>query len=387
MKKKLLAAAVAGAFALPGAALAQSSVTISGFFKQSFEGYKLANSAKSNASVSGLSDDSSRIIFNVVEDLGGGLRAIAQLDIRFKPDDVQGAAAAVGGTIPSGNTWVGLQSPQWGRLVVGRLDLHYGNTESTIEAKTSLRGSSVSLLAHARGETSTGVQPAGAIAIAGATRTQNVIHYMTPNWGGFTLAAAYSSNPTGADADMGSGMRKGNAWQLHPMYTGPNWRIGYSWWRSKPDDTPRGGTPPVFANDQRGDRLHGHYRWGTFQLGFAWDKSKVRNHVTGAQLSDRTAWSIPASYTWGPHEVHAHYTRARDDKATPGVADGAKMFAIGYAYNLSKRTSVGVSYARINNDTGAAYNFFTAATLGLANAAIAGGEDPRLWAVTLRHAF
>jgi predicted porin len=101
--------------------------------------------------------------------------------------------------------------------------------------------------------------------------------------------------------------------------------------------------------------------------------------------SDRTAWSIPASYTWGPHSIHGHYTKARNDKAT-AAQDGAKMFALAYAYDLSKRTSVALTYARISNDVGALYNFFTSASLGLGATAVA-GSDPRMWGVTLRHAF
>jgi predicted porin len=64
------------------------------------------------------------------------------------------------------------------------------------------------------------------------------------------------------------------------------------------------------------------------------------------------------------------------------------MFALSYGYDLSKRTSVALTYARIRNDVGAAYNFFTGASLGLgATTAGTTGEDPRMWGVTVRHAF
>lgn len=68
--------------------------------------------------------------------------------------------------------------------------------------------------------------------------------------------------------------------------------------------------------------------------------------------------------------------------------DGAKMVALSYQYALSKRTSVGVTYAKITNDAGAAYNFFTSTSIGNSTgSAIAAGEDPRLFAGTIRHAF
>lgn len=362
MNKKLLAVAVAGAFALPGAALAQSSVTISGLFKGGFETLRYGQSAKANVSQSGVVDDSSRIIFNVREDLGGGLAAIGQYDMRISLD--------AGNLVGTGNNHVGLVSKNWGRLFIGRQDLHYFNRESNLTVRGSLRADSVSLLAFAGG---------GATPIAGATRTTNVVHYTTPNWGGFTAILAYSANPTAAEADIGSGVRKGRAWNFNPNMAGSNWQVGYSYWSSKND--------AFAANDQRGDRLYGSYRWGGLHVGLAWDKSKLKN-AAGVTTSNRTAWSLPVEYTWGNHGVYGHYTRARDDKATV-ANDGARMWALSYAYNFSKRTSVALTYASIRNDVAANYNLFTSAALGLGGGAgaIVAGEDPRMWALTLRHAF
>lgn len=367
MNKKLVAVAVAGLFAAPVAALAQSSVTISGFLKGGVENTKY-NGRAGNSGQTAVVDDSSRIIFNIVEDLGGGLQAIGQMDYRGSIDN--GALAA------TGNNHVGLRSKSWGRIFFGRQDLHYFNRESDMTAKASLRSDSISLLAFAGG---------GGQAIAGATRTANVIHYTTPNWGGFTMIAAYSSNATGPDADIGSGVRKGTAWNLNPNMAGSNWQVGYSYWTSKQD----AGANTLAAGDQRADRLYGSYTFPMgLKIGLAWDKSKIKGALSGVELSKRTAWSFPVSYTWGNHSIHAHYDKASNDKST-AVDDAANMFAIAYAYDLSKRTSASVAYARINNKAGGAYNFFTAAgapALG-GGVATAAGEDPRLWAFTLRHAF
>src|SRR5450759_2245868 len=103
MNKKLLAVAVAGALAAPGVALAQaSSVTISGMFKVGVDNINYSGATSNGNTPAGLiangspgrignrsenrvSDNSSRIIFGVREDLGNGLAAIAQLDMRFNP--------------------------------------------------------------------------------------------------------------------------------------------------------------------------------------------------------------------------------------------------------------------------------------------------------------
>ena len=82
MNKKLLAVAVAGALAAPVAAFAQSSVTISGYLKAGFDNFKISNASAArsaaglNTSENRVTDHSSRILFNVVEELGGGLQAI-----------------------------------------------------------------------------------------------------------------------------------------------------------------------------------------------------------------------------------------------------------------------------------------------------------------------
>ena len=68
-------------------------------------------------------------------------------------------------------------------------------------------------------------------------------------------------------------------------------------------------------------------------------------------------------------------------------ATGANMWAIGYSYDLSKRTSLGVTYARINNQPNAAYNLYNSASLGLGQRGLLAGEDPRMFGTTIRHAF
>ena len=382
MNKKLLAVAVAGALSAPVVALAQSSVTISGNIKMSMQQYKIGNAtaarAGTNTSQSLIHDDSSRIIFNMTEDLGGGLQAIAQIDWRVTPD--------FGTDAVTGNNHVGFRSKSWGRVFFGRQDVHYFGRESDLTVKNDLQADSISLLAYVAGAG----MPQGGIAIAGATRTANIVHYTTPNWGGFTGVVAYSFNPTTGESDMGSAGRKGYAWNVAPTFEGRNFTVGYSYWSQRADLAVGAATG---ANvNQRGDRLFGSYRWGGFKIGAAWDKSKVTNEgvnnlVTGSTTAGkRDAWSIPIEYTWGPHWIGGHYTKANNDKAT-AVQDGAKMWAIGYNYSMSKRTSVGVTYAQIKNDVGATYTPFTTGGFSQPAHTPFAGEDPRFWSMTIRHAF
>ena len=397
MNKKLLVVAVAGALAAPGVALAQSSVTISGVFKASLENIRIGSKvALTNSSENRIADDSSRILFNVVEDLGGGLSAIGQADMRLP--------LASGNLIAmSGNTHVGLRSKSMGRIFVGRQDVHYFNTESDMSALAGdLRADAVSLLAFT----------AGGVAIAGATRTPNIIHYTTPNFSGFTAIVAYSTGAAGTSSgqanvsnvgaivnattisapqqsDTATTIRKGSALNINPNYAASNFQVGYSLWKSKPD----GGTAFTSSGntnaDQSSNKVYGSFKMAGFKVGLSWDKSRLKGNIgaaAGTTLAERTAFSIPVSYMMGNNGFHFHYTKARDDKATV-AQDGAKMVALSYQYTLSKRTSVGLTYAKITNDAGAAYNLFTTASLGNSGATATAGEDPRMIAATIRHAF
>jgi hypothetical protein len=169
MNKKLLAVAVASALAVPVTASAQ--VAISGIFKVGISSISTGGTEtpnRANSSQLRVDDNSSRILFNVTEDLGGGLAAIGQLDLRFAPD--QASAAPTSNPIGSGNTYVGLRSTSWGTISLGRWDLHYGNQPDDLASKAgALMGSSVSLMDFQLNGTGT----AQTAAVANATRTAN----------------------------------------------------------------------------------------------------------------------------------------------------------------------------------------------------------------------
>jgi len=410
MNKKLMAAAVAGALAMPGLAFAQSSVTIGGIFKMGVESikYDSPNTFRTglNTSEIRVADNSSRIIFGVKEDLGGGMQAIGQIDMRFSPDN--GALSA------AGNTWVGLKGNSWGSVTIGRHDLHYGQNASDMGAGASaLKATSISLMdyvsvvvtpATAAGNNGTAVT----YGIARTTRTPNSIKWTSPNWGGFDLVAAYSTNAGGgyngsaisttdSDADLATcvgavpagSCRKGYAWNVNPAFNASNWGVGYSYWNSKPD---------AILGEEFGQNAFGYFKFSGFKIGVSYNQSKLQGPDGLGGKTDyakRNAWSIPVSWTTGPHAIYAHYTKAEKDSVADGLGisgTDADMMAVAYSYSLSKRTQVGVTYAQIKNGENAAYNFFTdsgngSTGLSSTNAGARAGEDPKLLAFIVKHAF
>ena len=202
MQKKLIALAVAGLFAVP--ALAQTNVTISGKFVGGYDNYSVKDCqvASDCRSESRFSDQSSRVIFNIVEDLGGGLKAWGQLDSRFQVD-TGGSNAAGTNQWASGNTGMGLMHASWGKVTLGRWDVHYDEIWKYIggnragSQQTNLGDGLMSQVATTAGGAPT------AQTVGFASRTANLLMWDSPNWNGFTGRLGYSTNPT---ANEGSGV-------------------------------------------------------------------------------------------------------------------------------------------------------------------------------------
>lgn len=393
MNRTLVSITVAAAFAAPGFAFAQSTVTISGQIKALVGNVKYGNKSAArtgNSSETRFQDDSSRIIFSVREDLGNGLAAIGQLDLRYTIDG--SGTSGIGSS--AGNNFVGLQSASLGQLRLGSIEQHSTllGGELTSYAPSQISVGSLLNYAHVAAPVAGAYTGTVQGQIAGDSRTRNAVRWDSPNWSGFTLGAGYSTNTTGGqEGDLTNApatLRKGRSLNLNPQYAADTWRVGYSYFDDKRDATGAAG-------DWKGHRLYGQVSFSGFTAGLVYDRNKVRNAATGAANSNRRAWAVPLRYETGPHVITASYAQAGDDKVYAGGNTGARFWAFSYGYLLSKRTSLGIGYARINNDALASYSLYkeyaaTPATSNGTNTANSGsysGEDPSYLGVAVRHAF
>ena len=367
MKKALLAAAVAAA--VPALAQAQTNVTITGNFKTGVAQTKYSDGSANDGSQTSLIDGSSRLIIKGTEDLGGGLKAIFQMENRFKPDE--------GGdqNLAGGNTFVGLTG-SFGTIRLGKLDLYHNLGLDKFQSyATAHQASNEGLLAYV----GTNSNP-----IAAASRSNNVVRYDLPKLGGLKGGLAWSpgAESAGEAKEMGDAS-KGDAWELDLAWSGGPITVGGAYW-----DMKRDGYKNAAAGDYVGQtawRLYGSYDFGMFSLGLTYDESELAYEATGDRK--RGAWSIPVSAKVGPGTLIFAYTQAEDMKIDGAKQSdsGAKMYALGYDYALSKRTSLGVSYAVIDNDSNARYGVFGRSSTNL-NAPVA-GQDTKQFYVGIRHAF
>ncbi len=405
MQKKLIALAVAGLFAVP--ALAQTNVTISGKFVGGYDNYSVKDCqvASDCRSESRFSDQSSRIIFNIVEDLGGGLKAWGQLDSRFQVD-TGGSNAAGTNQWAAGNTGMGLMHASWGKVTLGRWDMHYDEIWKYIggnragSQQTNLGDGLMSQVATTAGGATT------AQTVGFASRTANLLMWDSPNWNGFTGRLGYSTNPTanegtGVTSAVNSGNAGGGyAWSAALRYNNGPWTAGYSHYASESENQQNvaaTGANVAAVNNLTGDRIWLGYTFAMgLKLGFAYDWSRNDNAAAGALTTTnqkRGAWYLPVSYSWGPHAIYAQYARAGDTSNDMGLDTGASAWNIGYDYAFSKRTSMGIYYTALSNKSGGNYNLKSvggsgATAIGAGAAGTTGlGADARQWYIGMAHSF
>lgn len=366
MQKKLIAAAVAGLVALP--ALAQTNVTISGRAVAGWESYKLTGGGVPHDTESRVSDQSSRIIFNVNEDLGGGLAAWAQMDMRYAND--------LGGIGMTGNTGLGLQHKSWGKFTIGRWDVHYQELEAAIGGNRA--GSLQTLLGNGI------MSQVDGTTIAMGTRTNNLLMWDSPNWNGFTARLAYSTafaGTEGGDNRAAGNAGGGSAWTGTVRYNNGPWTAGLSYWNGQAESR-----VPAAKLDQRSTRAWLGYTFGMgLKIGVGYDRSTLADSSPTATDQSRSAWMVPVSYAFGPHKIYAVWARAGDTSNTPGSNRGATAWNLGYDYAFSKRTSAGVYYTKVNNNRNGWYDMFGLGASGAT--ATARGEDARQWYFGLAHNF
>ncbi len=348
MKKSLLALAVLGAFA--GVASAQTNVTVYGLVDAglTFEGGGAAGSVTKLAT--GVWNGN-RLGFKGTEDLGGGLKANFQIESGFNLDTGTGRQGALFGR----QAWVGL-SGNFGAVNLGRQYTPlFVALDSVDPFGTGLAGTTSNLM-----------NPSN-------VRTNNAISYSTPAMGGFSANVLY-----------GLGEVAGN--------TSANRNIGLS------AGYANGPVNVVLAHDNTNNvantlsnkltLLGGTYDFGVAKLHAAYEVEKVEfdsgPFVSGASVGDFRDFMVGVSAPVGGGTVMASFIKKSD--RISGSNLGAKQFALGYGYPLSKRTKFYAAYGQINNDSG--QNLVVGdASSGGAGSAPNAGDNSHAINVGIQHRF
>jgi len=385
MKKTLTAYA---ALAVCGLASAQSSVTLfgvvdAGLTYQSATSRDAATGASVKSSKTSLANsgyNSSRIGFRGTEDLGGGLAASFWLEAPITNDD-----GATGISTFARRSTVSL-SGGFGELRLGR-DYTPTFWNDTVFDPFGTNGSGTNVISTVSGNTT--------INNANYVRASNSIGYfLPPNLGGFYGQVQYSLHENAStDATSTTAASSSTAGR----YVGG--RFGYA---NGPLDVALGVGRSTAVDTTALERkvqtinLGASYDFGPVKL-FG-ELSNVKNKFDTALTSTHDSYNgylVGATVPVGAGLIRVAYSQVRYNEGAAGVTGEdplARKFAIGYVHNLSKRTALYATVARVNNRNDANYtgSLVSASTTGYGSAGVSYTGLPRSstgYDFGIRHAF
>ncbi len=336
MNKKLLIAAVGAAFAVP-MAVVHADTALYGHFHASMD-----NLNNGNAKYGYVASDSSRFGIKGSDDLGGGMKAIYQMESgAFALDSGVGSTAnGLGNQLR--NTYVGFSGSSWGAVKIGRYDTPFKDLGRKLDNFNEEIGDMRNLLS---GSTS--------VASLYDDRVSNMIRYESPDMGGVTVTALHTSNnnntgaadsstntgegPTGTGKALNS---LGVNWSSGPIFVGGAWQK---------DSFNKGGA--VTKEHDSALRLAGSYTMSDLTVGLIYQDLKS---IYGADL-DQKAKGVMASYKMANNLFKFHYLTADDESGTACgtscASTGGKLWALGVDHLFSKATMAYVNYATATNDS------------------------------------
>ena len=350
MKKSLVALAT---LAVAGVASAQSSVTLFGIVDAGVSYYdaKPNNNGPTQKTWQQTNSgyNSSRIGFRGTEDLGGGLAAGFWLEAALGNDT--GAAGGGGTQLFNRRSTVSLSGP-FGEVRIGR---DYSATfwndtafdpfgTNGVGTNVIFNGAGTSILPARAGVTQSG------FANPNYVRANNMVAYFLPaNLGGFYGQAQYGLNERVDNGGLTLDSKTGG-------YAGG--RFGYA--NGPLDVAIAYGESNVFDNTLITDSTKtkilnagASYDLGVVKL-FT-ELSKYENELEGSGRNPSvTGYLLGATAPVGPGLIRVSFSQAKGDYDLAGQSDPkSSKFAIGYVHNLSKRTALYATYARVENKNGA----------------------------------
>lgn len=365
MKKSLIALA---AVAAAGAATAQSSVTLFGVVDAAFQrvSSETATGDVSTTRLASGSNRTSRLGFRGVEDLGGGLKATFWLEAGVAVDS--GAAASTniltnnqpGTAVGSGalafnrRATLGL-SGKFGEIRIGRDSVQSLLAQESFDPYDANGVGSLRQVVFANAQVVNGAALANVTGF-GLVRASNMVEYFTPNFGGFTASVGYALNENPSNA--GATEDNGKLLTLRGDYKNGPLTI-----------TAAGTTIDFNTGDYKDYTIGASYNFGVVKPSIAFHRNEIDRPT--AEPSNVIILGLTAPL--GNGLLRAAY--ARTDQKGSGAAvssvaasrnNDGDIFAIGYIYNMSKRTSLYSTYARSKNKNGS-----TLFTVGGASAAAA----------------
>jgi predicted porin len=405
MNKKLVALAVAGAFALPLAAQAQTAnVTLYGRGNVDLEFIRGAQPASvtngipagENPTVARVSSNTSRFGMRGQESLGGGLLAVFQIESNVSFDTGNSSSSG----LASRESFVGLQG-SWGKVTMGKFlmpqdDVHavFGNVPTLLTSILSTAD------VWAQGNLSKGQGGWDA-------RTGNNVRYDSPNWNGFTMAVQVSTQdgsgftdaPTngnfvvnqppngltpagfgGSNGSQNQNVRHAYVWGINGIYSNGPLQIAASGEfnqkvRQYANTLAAGcsaAAPCLYNANDYDYTVTAAYDFGTIMKAFGLRVGVVYEHTNyqvqnldaSTATLNRNFWGVSGTVPIGGGTMYLFWGKAANGKGSApdgttvgyvvhGANTSTQQWEISYSYSLSPRTLLYTGFVKLANK---AYN-------------------------------
>jgi len=360
-------AALAAVAAATGA-YAQSSVTLWGVVDVGMGNYK-ANDGTTATKMTTSNLSSSQLGFKGTEDLGGGLKAGFWLEAGLTPDSgvgqatntnnqASGAQASNGGLTFNRRSTLSLAG-NFGEVRLGR-DYTPDFWNKTVFDPFGTLGVGQASNLNLSGTGSAGVRASNSIAYLYGVGANEGSHGLSANGVYAQVMSAQGENTSGT-----STAKDGN-------YLGG--RLGYK----------AGALNVAIASGTTKNAVVGDYKVTnlgvSYDLGVATLIANTNVNKTGDNSVNNTTNLIGAQIPLGAGYIPVSYS---DYRSSGSATDGYKatQFAIGYVYNLSKRTALYANYAKLDNKGGAKFN------VNSAPGGVAGNGTSSGYEAGVKHAF
>ncbi|HRK39849.1 MAG TPA: porin [Burkholderiaceae bacterium] len=337
MKKLSILALAAGCAC---AAQAQSSVTLYGVADAAFERVKGATSVSRVASGQ---QQGSRWGLRGTEDLGGGLKAVFQMEAGF---NMANGASGQGGLLFGRQAYAGLAG-DFGAVRIGRQYSPMDDVASLVGTKVYDVLSVVPIIGN-----------------GDYNRVNSAVTYLSPKIANTTFQAQYNfgnPRPTGdASPDFG------RQFSVHAIHANGPLTLGVSLMRVIDDNATTAGDQPKNAA-----LLVAGYDFGGFKLTGYYDQEDK-----GTQTMK--VYGLQGGMTFGNTTVSAGVAQAKNVTGLATAArDDAKLFTLQASHNLSNRTAVYAHLTAVSNGADSALGF---------NSPVA-GKNSNGMQVGIRHRF
>ena len=375
MKRTLVALAVAGAFLAPAAAMADGSgIVLTGVVHGglNFGEEKKDDGTKVYERQTNIGSFATRWEIDGTEDLGWS-QVIFGLTV-----DQQFSGASRGGSggirnnnqasdsfLSNRNSFLGLTGG-WGTVKIGQNEHRY-EIQQIIQDPDPASENTFATLSF--------MTNYGIAGLPGFTRRDpQSIWYTSPDFGGVTVDLVYVT-PAGGKQTIGGTKIDPSGAQLAAQWKSP---FGLSLYGALAQYNDEG----LSDNKNQAVRLGVGYGMELFQVDVAAEQLQFKDNdgsflgAAGDKVK-RTNFMVSGTLNLGQHHIRAAVNLGQKAKFNGSTVNdsGARMFLVGYAYTLSKRTELQVNYGKVDNKANASYNVSGA------------GNDADKFDVGIRHTF